>query len=139
MLVSTSAAIAPLLGGVIVAVFGWRAMFFLAAPIAAVAVVAVGLRPARRSAATALQQDRSADDPRARAGAAGARSIDAPGLALLALVLIAFLVALRGGDSAPIAAIACAACVGVSFVSQLLAERAQTSTSIQTPTGAVTP
>jgi len=38
-----------------------------------------------------------------------------------------------------VAAIACAACVGVSFVSQLLTERAQTSTSIQTPTGAVTP
>ena len=39
-----------------------------------------------------------------------------------------------------VAAIACAACVGVSFVSQLLTERAQQATStVQTPTGAVTP
>jgi EmrB/QacA subfamily drug resistance transporter len=107
MLVSTSAAIAPLLGGLIVAVFGWRAMFFLAAPIAIVAVVAVGLRPSGRSRATAFQHDQSADHSPAGVGAAGPRSIDALGLALLALVLIAFLVALRGGDSAPIAAIAC--------------------------------
>ena len=41
-----------------------------------------------------------------------------------------------------VAAIACAACVGVSFVSQLLTERAQqtaTTSTVQTPTGAVTP
>jgi len=39
-----------------------------------------------------------------------------------------------------VAAIACAACVGVSFVSQLLTERAQqASSTVQTPTGAVTP
>lgn len=38
------------------------------------------------------------------------------------------------------AAIACAACVGVSFVSQLLTERAeQANATVQTPTGAVTP
>jgi DHA2 family methylenomycin A resistance protein-like MFS transporter len=106
MLVSTSAAVAPLLGGLIVAAFGWRAMFFLAAPIAIVAVVTVGLRPAGRAEPTASQGNPAADDPPARVGAARSRSIDAPGLALLALVLIAFLVALRGGDSAPIAAIA---------------------------------
>jgi len=41
-----------------------------------------------------------------------------------------------------VAAVACAACVGVSFVSQLLTERAQQASStstIQTPAGAVTP
>ena len=39
-----------------------------------------------------------------------------------------------------VAAIACAACVGVSFVSQLLTERAeQAHSTVQTPTGAVTP
>ncbi|MCG7416841.1 MULTISPECIES: hypothetical protein [Microbacterium] len=39
-----------------------------------------------------------------------------------------------------VAAIACAACVGVSFVSQLLTERAeQANSTVQTPTGAVTP
>ncbi|WP_278102897.1 hypothetical protein AB0870_16030 [Microbacterium proteolyticum] len=44
--------------------------------------------------------------------------------------------------SVVVAAIACAACVGVSFVSQLLTERAQqaaTTSTVQTPTGAVTP
>jgi MFS family permease len=105
MLVSTSAAVAPLLGGLIVAAFGWRAMFFLAAPIAIVAVVMVGFRPAGRPDPTASRGDLAPDDRPAR-GAARSRSIDAPGLALLALVLIAFLIALRGGDAAPIAAIA---------------------------------
>ena len=38
-----------------------------------------------------------------------------------------------------VAAVACVACVGVSFVSQLLGERAQSSSTVQTPTGAVTP
>jgi len=38
-----------------------------------------------------------------------------------------------------VAAVACAACVGVSFVSQLLSERAQSPSTVQTPTGAVTP
>lgn len=40
-----------------------------------------------------------------------------------------------------VAAIACAACVGVSFVSQLLTERAaqQATSTVQTPAGAVTP
>ncbi|MDF2665228.1 MAG: putative rane protein [Microbacterium sp.] len=38
-----------------------------------------------------------------------------------------------------IAAVACAACVGVSFVSQLLSERAQTSSTVQSPSPAQTP
>ncbi|KTR90526.1 hypothetical protein NS220_15230 [Microbacterium testaceum] len=37
-----------------------------------------------------------------------------------------------------IAAVACAACVGVSFVSQLLSERAQASSTVQTPTSVPT-
>ena len=41
MLVSTSTAIGPLVGGLIVGAFNWRAMFFLAAPLAAFALVAV--------------------------------------------------------------------------------------------------
>jgi hypothetical protein len=38
-----------------------------------------------------------------------------------------------------IAAVACAACVGVSFVSQLLSERAQTSSTVQSPSPTQTP
>ncbi len=38
-----------------------------------------------------------------------------------------------------IAAVACAACVGVSFVSQLLSERAETSSTVQTPSTVPTP
>ena len=45
MLVSTSAALGPLVGGLIVGAFDWRAMFLLAAPIAVVAIVAVAIRP----------------------------------------------------------------------------------------------
>ena len=59
LLVSTSAAAGPFLGGLIVAAFGWRAMFLLAAPIAlvAAAVGVVLLEPpgaARRPAGASL-------------------------------------------------------------------------------------
>ena len=48
MLVSTSAAIGPLIGGLLVAGFGWRALFFVAVPVAVLAAVAVGRRRADR-------------------------------------------------------------------------------------------
>ncbi len=96
MLVSTSAAIGPLAGGLLVGAFDWRAMFLLAVPIALVAAVAVGLRPAP-----------GADDGVAAPTAMSRRGIDAIGLTLLAAVLIAFLAALRGGGPfGPAAAIA---------------------------------
>jgi EmrB/QacA subfamily drug resistance transporter len=85
MLVSTSAALGPLVGGLIVGAFDWRAMFLLAAPIAVVAIVAVAIRPDPMAVA-----ERDGE-------AAPARPIDAPGLAVLALVLVAILLALRGG------------------------------------------
>jgi EmrB/QacA subfamily drug resistance transporter len=94
MLVSTSAALGPLVGGLIVGALDWRAMFLLAAPIAVVAVVTVALRP----------------DPMALAERRGEvavpRPIDAPGLAVLAVLLVAFLLALRGGRDGPIDTIA---------------------------------
>jgi MFS family permease len=94
MLTSISAALAPLVGGLIVDAFDWRAMFFIAAPIAVVAVAAVGFG--------GRDPDRAAiERPVAR------RSIDATGLTVLALLLIAVLVALRGGDTVrPAAAVA---------------------------------
>jgi len=97
MLVSTSAALGPLVGGLIVGAFDWRAMFLLAAPIAVVAVLAVGLRPDPMSEA-ADRGERIAPRP-----------IDAPGLALLALLLGAILLALRAGRDGPIDALAAAA------------------------------
>ena len=97
MLVSTSAALGPIVGGLIVGAFDWRAMFLLAAPIAVIAVLAVALRP----------------DPmllaRARGESMARRAIDAPGLALLALLLVAVLLALRGGRDGPIDALAAVA------------------------------
>jgi EmrB/QacA subfamily drug resistance transporter len=94
MLVSTSAALGPLIGGLIIGAFDWRAMFLLAAPIAVVAAVAVALRP----------------DPVAVAASRGERvaprPIDGPGLVTLAVLLGAILLALRGGRDGPIDAIA---------------------------------
>ena len=85
LLVSTSAAAGPFLGGLIVAAFGWRTMFLLAAPIALVAALLVGvvLRGGHASSART---------------AAAARRVDLPGLALLAAAIVAFLVGIRGSD-----------------------------------------
>ena len=91
MLVSTSAAVGPLVGGLIVGAFDWRAMFLLAAPIAALAALAVALRPDPMAAA------------RARGEGVARRPIDARGLAVLAVLLVALLGALRGGRDGPIA------------------------------------
>lgn len=97
MLVSTSAALGPLVGGLIVGAFDWRAMFLLAAPLAVVAALAVGLRPDPLVAA------------RERGEVVARRPIDGPGLALLAALLVALLVALRGGRDGPIALVAAVA------------------------------
>jgi DHA2 family methylenomycin A resistance protein-like MFS transporter len=110
MLVSTSAAVGPLVGGLLVGAFDWRAMFLLAVPISIVAAIAVGFRPAPAAASEAA-------DPAERPAAP--RAIDTPGLAILAGLLIALLVALRGGSAAPIAAIV-AAIFLIVFVRQEL-------------------
>jgi MFS family permease len=82
MLVSVAAAIGPLVGGLIVGAFGWRALFFVAAPVALIAAIAVGL----------VVRPGGADEPEA-----GRRPIDVPGLVALAAVIVALVVALRGG------------------------------------------
>ena len=97
MLVSTSAALGPLIGGLIVGAFDWRAMFLLAVPIAVVAAVAVVLRPDPMTVA-ASRGERVAPRP-----------IDAPGLVMLALLLGAVLLALRAGRDGPIDAVAAVA------------------------------
>ena len=112
MLVSTSAAVGPLVGGLLVGAFDWRAMFLLAVPISIVAAIAVGLRPAP-GAGVASDAPNPAERP------VTPRAIDAPGLAILAGLLIALLIALRGGSAAPIAAIV-AAIFLVVFVRQEL-------------------
>ena len=43
MLVSTSAAIGPFVGGLLVGAFGWRSLFVIAVPVALFAAVSVGL------------------------------------------------------------------------------------------------
>jgi len=86
LLVSTSAAAGPFIGGVIVAAFGWRAMFLLAAPIAAVAAASVGLMLRGEAA------------PGGRIS--GGRHLDVVGLALLAGAIGAFLVGIQGGQAA---------------------------------------
>ena len=77
---SVSAALGPLVGGLVVAWFGWRSMFLLALPLAIVAFALVGaLLPVPATAGTVRR-----------------RRIDVPGLALLAVTLIALLVGIRG-------------------------------------------
>jgi EmrB/QacA subfamily drug resistance transporter len=80
LLTSTSAAVGPFVGGVIVGLFGWRAMFFLAIPIAvaSAAVVFALLHPSRSTTGRATHR----------------RPLDVPGLLLLALAIAAFLVGL---------------------------------------------
>jgi EmrB/QacA subfamily drug resistance transporter len=78
---SVSAALGPLVGGLVVSWFGWRSMFLLAVPLAVGAFALVGsLLPA----------------PAASAGTGRRRRLDAPGLFLLAVTLIALLVGIRG-------------------------------------------
>jgi EmrB/QacA subfamily drug resistance transporter len=98
MLVSISAALGPIIGGLLVAGFGWRAIFVVAVPVATFAAVAVGVvvPPAA-----------------GRAGAGGRvrpRPIDLPGLALLAAFLVSVLAGIGSlGDPGSIPPIALAA------------------------------
>ena len=109
MLVSTSAAIGPLLGGLLVGGLGWRSMFVIAVPVAIFAAVAVGMvvRPRPVVAASAAGPVGPVG-PNGVAGVAGVgraerpvapRPIDLPGLGLLAGFLVSLLLGLRGLES----------------------------------------
>ena len=84
MLISVSAALGPLIGGLLVGGLGWRSIFFVVVPIAVFAGVAVALVVPRRPIGT----EREHRSP--------SRPIDIPGLGLLAASLIALLLGLRG-------------------------------------------
>jgi EmrB/QacA subfamily drug resistance transporter len=88
LLVSTSAAIGPFVGGLLVGGFGWRSLFVLAVPIGLIAAGFVGLRLRPEPAAHVAESRRQAVP------------IDWPGLVLLGLAIVAFLVALRSGPEA---------------------------------------
>jgi EmrB/QacA subfamily drug resistance transporter len=89
LLVSTSAAVGPFVGGVIVGLLGWRAMFFVAVPIALLSALVVGvlLRP---GAGESVAGESIAGAPRS----GERRPLDLPGLSLLGLAIAAFLVAI---------------------------------------------
>lgn len=113
MLVSVSAALGPLIGGLIVGVAGWRALFVMAVPFALFAAVMVGwiVRPAVTAGEAGHADRRRAP-------------IDVRGLVLLALILIAALVAIRsiGTSSTWIVAGAVAAGLLVVFLRLELSE-----------------
>ncbi|MBA3688918.1 MAG: MFS transporter, partial [Chloroflexi bacterium] len=85
MLVSTSAAIGPFVGGLIVGALDWRWMFLLAAPVAGIAALSVGLW---RPGATVT----AGPEP-------GRRPIDFIGLALFAGLLASLLAVLLASSS----------------------------------------
>jgi EmrB/QacA subfamily drug resistance transporter len=88
MLVTTSAAVGPFIGGLIVSLLDWRWTFLLAAPVAVIAALSVGLwHPSRRGG--------EVPDP----AAAIPRPVDPVGLALLAGVLAALLALLLDGEN----------------------------------------
>lgn len=88
LMVSTSAAVGPFVGGLLVGGFGWRSLFVIAVPLGIVSAAFVGLR---------LRPDPSAHAAKHRRPPV---PIDVPGLVLLALAIVAFLVAIRIGNGA---------------------------------------
>lgn len=106
LLTSTSAAAGPFIGGLLVGAFGWRSLFFVAVPVALVALATVGLALRPREAARIAEAE--------EAPHAAPLPIDVAGLTVLALIIGAFLVAIRGGPG-PVPVIAAVAIVPLGF------------------------
>ena len=102
LLTSTSAAVGPFVGGVLIGAFAWRSIFYVCAPIAIASAVAVwNLLPGEPK-----------HDP-----ASGPRSIDVPGLVVLGTLIAAILVALRVGPAGiGLAALLAVVPLGAAFV-----------------------
>ena len=111
MLVSTSAAIGPFIGGVLVGAFGWRSLFVIAVPVALFAALMVGLvvRPDRAAAGAADGTARDGPAPRPK-------PIDVAGLVLLAALLIAFLAAIRAAGDGGLGSVAALAVVPLTLL-----------------------
>lgn len=100
LLVSTSAAVGPFIGGLLVGGFGWRSLFVIAVPLGIVSAAYVGL-VLRAETPAHVAASRRAANP-----------IDVPGLVLLGAAIIAFLVAIRSSaDAGPIGLLAAVAVV----------------------------
>ena len=84
LLTSTSAAVGPFVGGVLIGAFAWRSIFLVCVPLAIASAAAVWK----------LLPGEPKHDP-----ATGPRSIDVPGLVVLGTLIAAILVALRVGPA----------------------------------------
>jgi EmrB/QacA subfamily drug resistance transporter len=113
LLVSTSAAVGPFIGGLLVGGFGWRSLFVLAVPLGIVSAAFVGLALRPEPA------DHAAANRRAAA------PIDVPGLVLLALAIVAFVIAIRseGGPVGIAAAVAVVPLLALFVVVELRRDR----------------
>ena len=130
LLVSTSAAVGPVLGGLLVGAFGWRSLFVLAFPLGVLSALFVGLALRPKGEVGGLDAAGSRDgEPRAatrhRPAHANPAPIDVPGLVLLAAAIIAFLVAVRVEDESQrlVAAVAVVPLLAVFVAVELRQDR----------------
>jgi EmrB/QacA subfamily drug resistance transporter len=103
MLVSTSAAIGPFIGGLLVVAFGWQSLFLIAVPVALFAAIVVGVVVPPVEGGPVRPPGRTP-------------GIDIPGLVLLAAVLIALLIAIRGASDGGLGLVAAIAVVPLSLL-----------------------